>query len=324
MNFKLDFNFSRLQQEISISDSIFLMGSCFAENMYQKFELYKFDSICNPNGILFNPMSIANGLNSYLESTPDIDTLLFEHEGIWHSWWHHGSYIGSSREELKLKINEANKQAQIRLKNAQWLIITWGSAYVYELASNKLLVANCHKVPSGKFKKRLLSVAEITNVYSHLLEKLNRFNPGLKVMFSISPVRYTRDGLHENNLSKATLMLALQQLQNSNPKLEYFPAYEIVNDELRDYRFFEQDWVHPNKLAINYVWQRFTETCLTPETLNCLIAIEPIIQAKQHRPINEDSIAHKHFKSEFLKKTEALQKAYPYINLQEEIAFFGA
>ncbi len=323
MNFKLDFNISRLQQAISIEDTILLMGSCFAENIYQKFELYKFDSICNPNGILFNPLSIANGINSYIETKLNFDSLLFEQEGIWYSWWHHGSFMGSGREELELKINEANKQAHTRLKNAQWLIITWGSSYVYELESNQLLVANCHKVPSVQFKKRLLSVDEIVNSYNILIDKLYRFNPNLKIMFSISPVRYTKDGLHENNLSKATLMLALQQLQNNHSKLAYFPAYEIVNDELRDYRFFEQDWVHPNKLAINYVWQRFTETCITSETLNYLKAIEPIIQAKQHRPINENSEAHQHFKSEFLKKIMTLQKEYPQINLQDEIAFFG-
>lgn len=324
MDFKLDYKISSLPAPISVDDSILLTGSCFAENMHQKFELYKFDSACNPNGILFNPMSIANSLNSYCETKMNLDPLLFEHDGIWHSWWHHGSFMGLSKAELEMKINKANKQAHKRLNNAQWLIITWGSAYVYELQSNKLLVANCHKVPSGKFIKRLLSVDEITHVYAGLLDKIYRFNPNLKIMFSISPVRYTKDGLHENNLSKATLLLALQQLQNSKPALVYFPAYEIVNDELRDYRFFEQDWVHPNKLAINYVWQRFTETCLTPETLHYLKAVEPIIQARQHRPIHENSIAHKQFKIDFLKKTEALQKKYPGINLKEEIVFFGS
>lgn len=324
MNFKLDFKISRFRQAIDISDSILLTGSCFAENIYQKLVLYKFDAACNPNGILFNPVSIANSLNSYCESKINLKSLLFENEGSWHSWWHHGSFMGLSKKELESKLTASNKQAYTFLKNADWLIITWGSAYVYELASGKLLVANCHKVPADKFKKRLLSVDEITNIYSLLLEKLSRFNPNLKIMFSISPVRYTKDGLHENNLSKATLFLALQQLQNTNPALAYFPAYEIVNDELRDYRFFEPDWVHPNKLAINYVWQRFSETCFTAETSDYLKAIEPIIQAKQHRPIHENSAAHKKFKTDFLKKSKTLQKEYPGVNLKEEIAFFGS
>ncbi len=322
MNFKLDFDIPPIPHPISIKDPIILTGSCFAENIQEKFEYYKFNSLCNPNGILFNPLSIANSINSYCTATATPDSLLFEADGIWHSWWHHGSIMGYDKTELETKIKEVNLLAHAKLKHAQWLVITWGSAYAYELISNNLLVANCHKVPAHQFKKRLLSVDEITNEYLNLFEKLNSFNPNLKIMLSISPVRYTRDGLHENNLSKATLQLSLNELMKHNSKLVYFPAYEIVNDELRDYRFFEQDFAHPNKLAIDYVWKRFTETCLSNGTINYLRAVEPLLRARQHRPIHANSLAHQQFKTDLLRKTEKLQEEYPDINLQEEIAYF--
>lgn len=322
MNFNLNFIIPALQYPVSINDSVLLFGSCFAENIYEKLKQYKFDVICNTNGILFNPLSIANALHSYCDEGFSYDPLLFEQDDIWYSWWHHGSFNSSTKNDLLKQINMSHEVAQQKLKKAQWLFITWGSAYVYEHNSNNLLVANCHKVPAHQFTKRLLNVSEIKNSYQKLFETLHRFNPNLKILMSISPVRYIRDGLHENNLSKATLMLALKQLMDQDKNISYFPAYEIVNDELRDYRFFKQDWVHPNSLAISYVWQRFAETCLDQFTNDFLKQFDPILQAIQHRPLNAGSSAHIQFKKVILQKIKNLQERYPFINVEKETALF--
>ncbi len=323
MKFKLDFPIPPFQKKLSIEDSLFLIGSCFAENMDHKLRDYKFDTYCNPNGILFNPMSIANSIHTAILGDFDYSPLIFEHHELWYSWWHHGCFVDSTREQLLKQIIDHNLEAHQRLKSANWLIITWGSAYVYEHIESKLLVANCHKVPTHHFKKRLLETGEIIAQYEELLKFLHRFNPNLKIVFSISPVRYTRDGLHENNLSKATLLLALQTLQTQHKNLMYFPSYEIVVDELRDYRFYEEDWAHPNSLAINYIWEKFVETCFDAKTIAFIHSYDPILKAKQHRPINSQTKAHLKFRAETHKKVMDLQNEYDFLNWKEELDFFA-
>ncbi len=323
MNFKIELPIAPFQKQVSIEDSVLFMGSCFAENINQKLKDYKFDTFCNPSGILFNPLSIANTLHTAIQGNFDFESLVFEHQDLWYSWWHHGSVVGKVKEDLLTLMMDSNLEANKKLKNANWLFITWGSAFVYEHLPSQLLVANCHKVPGNQFKKRLLDIEEIVAIYDALIELLNRFNPELKIVFNLSPVRYTRDGLHENNLSKSTLFLALNTLQKKHKNLLYFPSYEVVIDELRDYRFYEEDWSHPNSLAINYVWSRFMETCMDSKTLDFIKSYDPILKSKKHRPINSHTKAHEKFREDTLKKVLDLQSKYFFLNWQDDLDFFA-
>ena len=207
------------------------------------------------------------------------------------------------------------------MKKADWLLITLGSAFVYEL-ENKEVVANCHKVPTDKFIKRLLSVDEVFSGLQQMIEKVQAFNTGIKIIFTISPVRHLRDGFVENNRSKATLIQAVHQLTEKKASCFYFPAYELIIDDLRDYRFFGEDMVHPNYAATNYVWEKFIATCIDEPSQQLMKEIAVIVAAKNHKPFNPTSAQHKKFMQTNLEKVKKLQQLYSYINFKGEAAFF--
>jgi hypothetical protein len=237
MNFHLEFSPKKFPSTIRHQDQVLLVGSCFTENIGSKLKQYKFSVLENPNGILFNPISIAHSISSYIRDKQYSERDLFYENECWNSWDHHSRFSHHDGARCLLGINQSQQRAHAFIRTADWLMITLGSAFVYELA-NKTVVANCHKVPTDKFNKKLLTAAKVKHALQQMLDELFQFNPKVKVIFTISPVRHLRDGFVENNRSKATLIQAVHETIDARDNAFYFPAYELVIDDLRDYRFF--------------------------------------------------------------------------------------
>ena len=237
----------------SYEDLVVMMGSCFAENIGRKLEENKFSVDINPFGTLYNPASVAEGLRMLLRPEYFTPGDLFQHEGIYHSFTHHSRFSAPSEEECLGHINSRLSESSDFLRKATRLVITLGTAFVYRLKSDGRIVSNCHKLPEKMFDRQRLSTQEIVEDWKPLLLALWEQNPALKILFTVSPIRHWKDGAHENQLSKATLLLATDALQKDYPgRIAYFPAYEILMDELRDYRFYADDMLHPSPLAISY------------------------------------------------------------------------
>jgi hypothetical protein len=308
MRFKLDFQFGSSLQ-ISIQDAMLALGSCFAEEVGLKLRNDLFDITINPHGILFNPLSIANVLQVYAQNQDE--KLIYEYNGRVVSLLHHGSFAASSTALLQNQLTDASYIGIKAFQRSNIIMFTWGSAWVYQWNETGQVVGNCHKLPSSLFTKRLLTVAEIVQAYTPILSKL--LNEGKQVVFTISPVRYMRDGLHENNLSKSVLMIALHELQKLFASIHYFPAYEIVTDELRDYRFFKQDLVHPNELAISYVYEKFEANCLSEQTKSIIKEIRQYATMLNHTIHHEGTDDALIFKQKLEASKFTLQAKYPFL-----------
>ncbi len=321
MNFRLEFTPKPFNQQINHADKIFLAGSCFTEQMGAKLAYFKFKTIENPHGILFNPVSIAQSIHSYIENKSYNAEDLFINNELWGSWDHHTRFSSIHQQECLQRINESQKNAHQFLKNADWLILTLGSSFVYELGKDRV-VANCHKVPTDKFNKKLLHASEVSSHLVSMINELKSFNASLKIIFTISPVRHLRDGFIENNRSKANLIQAVHSSIDENNGIYYFPAYELIVDDLRDYRFFAEDMVHPNYSATNYVWDKFNIACIDAETQQLMKEIGFVKAARNHKPFNPDSNEHKKFCKLNIEKALDLQSRYPYLDFSEEIEYF--
>lgn len=321
MEFRLEFTPKPFDTKINHQHKLLLIGSCFTEQIGTKLSNHKFSVLDNPNGILFNPVSITKSISSYIDNKQYTEADLFHQNECWNSWEHHSRFSKPDVTGCLNGINESQSKANAFLKNAGWLLITLGSAFVYEL-ENKEVVANCHKVPTDKFVKRLLPVEEVLAGLQQMIEKTKAFNPGIKIIFTISPVRHLRDGFVENNRSKATLIQAVHLLTEKNADCFYFPAYELIIDDLRDYRFFAEDMVHPNYAATNYVWEKFIAACIDEPSQQLMKEIAVIVAAKNHKPFNPTSEQHKKFLQTNLEKVKKIQNQFPYLNLKEEESFF--
>ncbi len=323
MDFHLEFTPKPFDVKINHQQNLLLIGSCFTEQIGTKLSNHKFAVLDNPNGILFNPISITKSISSYIDNKQYTESDLFYQNECWNSWEHHSRFSKPDLKECLNGINESQSKANAFLKKTDWLLITLGSAFVYEL-KNKAVVANCHKVPTDKFVKRLLPVEEVFTGLQDLIEKAQAFNPGIKIIFTISPVRHLRDGFIENNRSKATLIQTVHQLVDNNANCFYFPAYELVIDDLRDYRFFAEDMVHPNYAATKYVWEKFIATCIDESSQQLMKELSVIVAAKNHNPFNPTSEQHKKFLQTNLEKVQKLERKFPYINFEEEAQYFNA
>jgi hypothetical protein len=327
VNFHLEFTPKPFGQKIKHHHQLLLIGSCFTENMGAKLKQLKFNVLENPNGILFNPISIASSLQSYIENKQYTEADLFYQNETWNSWEHHTRFSHPDKNICLQLINESQQAAHQFLKTTNWVLVTVGSAFVYERSNpdsdNRSVVANCHKVPTDKFNKRLLAADEIKEVLQGTLAKIFSFNPGAQVIFTISPVRHLRDGFVENNRSKSALIQAVHQLAEADERLFYFPAYELVIDDLRDYRFYAEDMVHPNYAATNYVWDKFITTCIDEPSQGLMKEINIINAAKNHKPFNPLSEQHKNFLLNNLGRVQQLEKKYSYIDFDAEKKYFG-
>jgi hypothetical protein len=323
MEFRLAFTPKPSVSKINHRHQLFLIGSCFTENIGSKLKQAKFSVLENPNGILFNPISIVKSLNSYIDNRQYTAADLFYQNECWNSWEHHSRFSHPDKDSCLQTINQSQQAAHQFLKKAHWLLITAGSAFVYELDGGAV-AANCHKVPTDKFNKKLLSPTQIENAFSSVLEKIKVFNPSLQVIFTISPVRHLRDGFVENNRSKAALIQAIHQLVDANDHLFYFPAYELVIDDLRDYRFYAEDMVHPNYAATNYVWEKFTDTLIDEPSQQLIKQINQLNAAVSHKPFNPTSAAHKKFLKVNLEKLTALKTQFPYLDFTDEETYLSS
>lgn len=245
--------------KIGYEDKVLMLGSCFSDEIGAQMQQRYLQVTCNPFGTLYNPLSIAQALT--MTEVPE----LVEHDGLWHSMAHHGSFSRASNEEAEQAVRASIKAMQHALDEASVVIVTFGTAWVYEM--NGEIVGNCHKLPERCFVRRRLTVEKIVDAWKPILEKYSDKH----WLFTVSPIRHIKDGLHENEISKATLLLALEAISYQHSAISYFPSYEIVLDELRDYRFYADDLVHPSSLAVNYIWERFVDTYCTNQTKNELV-----------------------------------------------------
>ena len=318
MEFFLPFQIPSFPFKISYHDKILFIGSCFSEEIGNKMGELKFDILQNPNGILYDPISISDSIFSYIENKPYKEEILFLLNGLWHSWEHHSAFSGVNKKEVLEKINQSQSAAHTFLKKAKFLIITFGTAFNYELKKNKQIVANCHKAPADYFQKKLLSSSEIIDATLGVLKAVELFNPGLKIIFTISPVKHVRDGVVANNRSKARLIEAVQSLIELNLNAFYFPSYELVNDVLRDYRFYKNDLVHPNEAAVNFVFEKFLESFLDDSSKKIKEEINKVVAALNHKPFLKESEAHQMFVNAQLKNIRNIKNNYPFIDLSKE------
>ncbi len=314
--FYLDFKIPPSPAAIGLKDEVMLLGSCFSENIGQKFQQNKFQTTINPFGTIYNPISIFSVLHKSITDGEPKENEFIGHQGIYHWWYGHSQISGLTLNEAKNKVSEALQVTGTKLNQADWLILTPGTAWVYELSDSGMLVANCHKQPGTNFKKRLLTVDEILKAYNALFDDLKTANPNLKVIWTISPVRHIKDGLVENNRSKSTLHLSIEEIVKQYNNNFYFPSYEIMVDQLRDYRFYNRDLVHPNSEAIAFIWEVFQKTYFDVETIGLLTEWDKISKSLAHKPFHPQSDAHQKFISATISKLERLGKE---IDLETEI-----
>lgn len=300
--------------DISFHDSLMTLGSCFAENMGTKLSEAYFMVDVNPFGVLYNPTSIQNSLELLMQPKDFTKIDLFENRNLWQSFSHSSLFSDISAEGCLEKINSRFNVAKDFLKKSNFLIITFGTAWVYEDQKSGRVVSNCHKLPSNKFIRRRLAVDEIVTNYSGLITNLHKLFPALQIIFSVSPIRHWKDGAQENNISKSTLLLAIDNLQKEFSQVKYFPAYEIQMDELRDYRFYSADMLHPSEVAIDYIWERFSETYFSNETMIIKKKLEQLRADLQHRSMFPDSEEFKVFMKNTEKRKENLLNEYPFLD----------
>ncbi|WP_276502195.1 GSCFA domain-containing protein [Terrimonas pollutisoli] len=347
MDFMLNFEPKKLSRPINYQDKLLLIGSCFTEHIGNALGDAKFSLLQNPNGILFDPVSVCNSLISYIHNKKYTGADLFQLNEVWNSWQHHSRFSHIDKNEGLRIINDSQQRAHEFLKQADWVIITLGSAFYYLLTdqaqkTNEVSksgvgamvvpticrdregVANCHRAPAQWFNKYLLTIPEIIESLDLCMHQLLQFNSKLQIIFTISPVRHLRDGVVENNRSKARLIEAVHHMVNKFDKLHYFPAYELVIDVLRDYRFYDIDFAHPNYLATDFVLQKFSASCLDDEARQIMEELKKISIARKHRPVQPATNAHKQFLKSQADKTRELQSKYPFLDLKEELEYFSS
>jgi len=323
MQFHLKLDIAPLEQRITYKDKILLIGSCFTEHMSERLSQHKFVTLSNPHGILFNPLNVALSIESYLEERKYKATDLFTLNELWNSWEHHTRFSDTSQERALELINASQRKASAFIKEADWLFVTLGSAFQYYLKDQGIPVANNHRAPAQLFEKRLLEIEFIREALIRCIAALRKQNPGVKVMFTVSPVRHIRDGVVENNRSKARLLEVVHAIVTELPNVYYFPAYELVVDVLRDYRYYDIDLVHPNYAATEYVWERFAEVAMEEETRAVMAQVQDIVIARKHRTRFSETSAHKQFLLNYKTKLLKLMDQYPYLNLEEELRYFS-
>ena len=328
MKFKLTLEATKSAKAIHYQDKIMLMGSCFTENIGAKLHRHLFEVKENPHGILFNPISVIGALQDYIDHNQYGTNDLFELNDLFNSWHHHTRFSDITSNAALEKINSSISDAHAYLKVADKLIITLGSAWLYSLTEAApsgagLVVANNHKAPAQWFEKILMDPIELSSKLQKIVSAVQSFNNNIHIIFTISPVRHLREGLIENNRSKSVLIYAVHDVISKLKGVDYFPAYEYVIDDLRDYRFYAEDLVHPNYAATNYVWDKLVSTYFSEETQLIMGEVAELQLAKQHKPFNKASKAHQAFLQKSLVKTQVLQSKYPYLPMTNFITFFS-
>lgn len=304
---------------VSYTDRILLTGSCFTEHIGNRLKMLKFSVDLNPFGIVYNPISIADQLQ-YLLNPADFtaDDLVF-HQDLWHSWMHHSRFSHPDAAKLIETLNNQALNSGSFLEHAGVLFLTFGTTECYYLKADNRLVSNCHQIPADQFYTRRPGPQELAGIWIPLVEALKTRNPGLRICLTISPIRYFKEGPTGNQLSKATLFLFISLLMKAYPDLFYFPAYEIFMDDLRDYRFYDEDLMHPGSAGLEYVWSRFMEACIDPAVYGLMEEVEAVMKAAGHRPGVHLTDAHRRFVAHQSERIRALIRKYPFLNFAEEL-----
>jgi hypothetical protein len=301
--------------QISLADAVFTIGSCFAQTMGNQLLSNKIKTQVNPFGTVYNPHSIHRLITSCLDKSPLEASGILNREGLFFHYDFHSQQSATTEEGLLKKLSKLHEDHSHNLKQANVLIITYGTAFVYRRKDNQQIVSNCHKVPARQFTKELLTTEEIINSFEQMHLALVKENPSIKIILTVSPVRHTKDGFEQNTVSKSVLRLACHQLAERKGVV-YFPAYELMMDDLRDYRFYKIDRIHPTEEAEEYIWEKFLETFLDAEAKVFFLEWSEVKLALQHRPFHEQSTAHQTFLKNTLSK---LQKLSPKADVSSEI-----
>jgi hypothetical protein len=317
MDFRTEIEVAPARFNISTDSKIMTVGSCFSEVIGSQLADNKIQCLCNPYGTVFNPSSIFKLVSHSLQNQLVFKHLLLENNGIWQHYDFHSKFYANSREELEKELNQIHKKANQFLRKANFLIITLGSSIVHQLKENSQIVSNCHKMPADQFKKEMLTVKEILHRFRPMYESLKTQNNRIKILFTVSPVRHTRETLQLNSVSKSILRTACYHLEQDFSDVHYFPSYEIMMDDLRDYRFYKADLIHPNEQAEQYIFEKFAKTYFTEDLTIFLKEWNKVKMSLNHRPIQTDTPAHQKFLTDLLSKLLGLSSK---IDVSTEIA----
>ncbi len=313
MNLRTQIPLHPASDQINYTKKMVLFGSCFSKNIGDKLEYHKFQAVQNPFGILFHPKAIENLIQQSIEKKTYTEKDVFFHNEQWHCFTAHSALSNPDKEVLLARLNSALEQTYLNIKSTDIIIITLGTAWVYRNINSKAIVANCHKVPQKMFTKELLSVKELWNSLQNIYNLCKGVNPNTRFIVTVSPIRHLKDGFIENQQSKSHLISAVHQFVKNNRDLFYFPSYEIMMDELRDYRFYKEDMIHPNTTAIHYIWEKFSKVWIDTEAQKTMEAVAAIQKGLAHRPFNPTSEKHQIFLKKLTQKKETLQKAFPHM-----------
>ena len=317
MQFRTQIPISKTNNPIGYNSKIISIGSCFAENMAEKFDYFKFQNETNPFGIIFNSVSIEKIISRIIKNQFYTEKDVFFYNERWHSYEVHSDLSNSDRQELLETLNKAISETYKNLKEATHIIITYGTAWIYKNTESDQIVANCHKVPQKQFSKELLSVEVIQKSIQNTIDLIQVLNPDINFIFTVSPVRHIKDGFAENQLSKSHLFAGLHQvLKTHNSEFithNYFPSYEIMMDELRDYRFYAEDMLHPNQVAIDYIWHKFSENYISEDSISTMQEVSEIQKSLRHRSFNPDSEQHQKFLAKLQQKISSIQEKWAHI-----------
>jgi hypothetical protein len=322
MDFRTTFPIEPSSEKITYNDRVMFIGSCFASNMGSQMETGHMPVMINPAGAVFNPVSVCNTLDTLTGRKQFFSDDLHFYNSTWLSFFHYTDFSSEDSARVLEKINASTRESSDFLGRSKFLFVTFGTARVYVLKKSGLIVSNCHKIPSSQFESKLLTVDEIVTLWTEQLDKLTLLYPGLNVVFTVSPVRHWKDGAHGNQVSKSVLFLAIEKLllHNSSPK--YFPAYELLMDDLRDYRYYNDDMLHPSDQAINYIWEAFANCYLDINTLDIWKEAVKISKAYNHRLNTESESKRRQFADKILKQISHLRLKVPTINLSKEEEYF--
>ena len=313
VKFRTPIQIPKSKNPIDYNSKIVSLGSCFAANMSEKFDYYKFQNTTNPFGILFHPLAIEKLIDFVVSGKKFTEKDVFFHNERWHCFDVHSDLSNSSKVELIANLNAIIKFTLRQFQEASHIIITYGTSWVYRNLDTNEIVANCHKVTQGAFSKEILALEIIENSIQNTIELIQKINLNINFIFTVSPVRHLKDGFVENQLSKAHLIAALHSSNLQLATSSYFPSFEIMMDELRDYRFYAEDMIHPSKVAIDYIWQRFSETTISHESHPIMDEVKTIQKGLAHRPFNSNSESHQQFLSTLRDKIVSLQNHFPQI-----------
>ncbi len=322
--FRTEINPAPSSYKINHLSPLLFIGSCFTDNIGIKLKELRFNVSINPTGILYNPVSIKNSLAFLSEEKEYTLSDIGMFNELYYSFDHDTSFSHPVSKICLDQINTGIHKGNEQLRKASLIFLTFGTSWIYIHKTQQRIVANCHKIPEKEFERRLLSVEEIVSEFSGLINNITRVNPDVKFIFSVSPVRHWKDGAVGNQISKAILILAIHRLMELFPACtEYFPAYELLLDDLRDYRFYDEDLLHPGANAISYIWDKFSSLYFNQQTYEINYAISGLISARNHKPFHIETLAWRSFIAKYLKKTKNLREKYPFLNLSDLEDYFS-